>query len=221
MRRRYLFGSTNTSPLSGVLISSSPPVFRSIGVSQSTPTLIRNTPGSRLPWVPPYSRSISPNGINPVPSTRCHRAREEMQASRAGLEVSYKLSASGQQVNPAAWTKRACLPWAIRSPRDLELLDALELDAFTRARPSLDLRPIQADARSFPSTCRTASRIRPRQPRRHSSAMLDSPRKPFRTMRNFSSVAYCLRVARRMLFTRRSDGELGVADFFLISVPSG
>jgi hypothetical protein len=51
--------------------------------------------------------------------------------------------------------------------------------------------------------------------------MLDSPRKPSRTMRIFSSAEYCLRVARRMLFTRRSDGELGVADFCLISVPSG
>jgi hypothetical protein len=56
-----------------------------------------------------------------------------MQASRAGLEISYELSASGQQVNPEAWTKRACVPWAIRRPRDPELLDTLELDALLRS----------------------------------------------------------------------------------------
>ena len=34
--------------------------------------------------------------------------------------------------------------------------------------------------------------------RRHSSAILSSPRKPARTIRIFSSAEYCLRVARRM-----------------------
>ena len=41
------------------------------------------------------------------------------------------------------------------------------------------------------------------------------------TMRIFSSAEYCLRVARQMLFTGRSDGELAFLDFSLISVPSG
>src|SRR5215472_11535579 len=48
--------------------------------------------------------------------------------------------------------------------------------------------------------------------------MLDSPRSPSRTMRIFSSAEYCLRVARRMFFTSRSDGELARPDFCLISV---
>jgi hypothetical protein len=51
--------------------------------------------------------------------------------------------------------------------------------------------------------------------------LTDSPRRPSRTIRIFSSAEYCLRVARRMFFTRRSDGELGVADFCLIAFPSG
>ena len=37
-----------------------------------------------------------------------------------------------------------------------------------------------------------------RSTRRHSSAILSSPRKPARTIRIFSSAEYCLRVARRM-----------------------
>jgi hypothetical protein len=50
--------------------------------------------------------------------------------------------------------------------------------------------------------------------------MLDSPRKPSSTIRIFSSAEYCLRVARRMLFTSRSDEELPDVDFSLISIPS-
>jgi hypothetical protein len=44
--------------------------------------------------------------------------------------------------------------------------------------------------------------------------------RPSSTMRIFSSAEYCLRVARRMLFTRRSDVELAGLDFYLVSVPS-
>src|SRR5262245_51376722 len=53
--------------------------------------------------------------------------------------------------------------------------------------------------------------------RRHNSAMLDSPRKPSRTIRIFSSDECRLRVARRMFFTIRSDGDFGCTDFSLIS----
>src|SRR5258708_3902939 len=49
--------------------------------------------------------------------------------------------------------------------------------------------------------------------------MLASPRRPSRTIRIFSSAEYCLRVARRMVFTSRSDGELPVTDFCLICAP--
>src|SRR5271155_5517826 len=53
--------------------------------------------------------------------------------------------------------------------------------------------------------------------RRHSSAMLCSPRKPSSTTRIFSSAEYCFRVARRMSFTTCSDDTLVVSDFCLIS----
>jgi hypothetical protein len=55
--------------------------------------------------------------------------------------------------------------------------------------------------------------------RRQSSAMLCSTRKPSSTMRIFSSAEYCLRVARRMSFTIRSEDILEVPDFWLISTP--
>jgi hypothetical protein len=42
---------------------------------------------------------------------------------------------------------------------------------------------------------------------------------PSSTMRIPSSVEYCLRVARRMSFTIRSEDILGVPDFWLISTP--
>ena len=45
------------------------------------------------------------------------------------------------------------------------------------------------------------------------------PRRPSRTMRIFSSAEYCWRVARRMFFKSRSDGELAVPDFCLICAP--
>jgi hypothetical protein len=51
------------------------------------------------------------------------------------------------------------------------------------------------------------------------AAMLDSPRKPSRTMRIFSSDEWRLRVARRIFFTSRSDGDSGCTDFCLISTP--
>src|SRR5271167_2949158 len=53
--------------------------------------------------------------------------------------------------------------------------------------------------------------------RRHSSAMLCSPRKPSSTTRIVSSAEYCFRVARRMSFTTCSDDTLVVSDFCLIS----
>ena len=49
--------------------------------------------------------------------------------------------------------------------------------------------------------------------RRHNSAMLDSPRRPSRTIRIFSSDECRLRVARRMFFTIRSDGEFRMHGF--------
>jgi hypothetical protein len=49
--------------------------------------------------------------------------------------------------------------------------------------------------------------------------MLDSPRKPSSTMRIFPSDECRLRVARRMFFTIRSDGDSGCTDFCLISTP--
>ena len=55
--------------------------------------------------------------------------------------------------------------------------------------------------------------------RRQSSAMVASPRRPSRTMRIFSSAEYCLRVARRMSRTSRSDGVSGVLDLCLMSTP--
>src|SRR5947208_6450100 len=48
-----------------------------------------------------------------------------------------------------------------------------------------------------------------------------SPRRPSRTMRIFSSAEYCLRVARRMSRTSRSDGVSGVLDFGLMLHSSG
>jgi hypothetical protein len=45
------------------------------------------------------------------------------------------------------------------------------------------------------------------------------PRRPSSTMRIFSSAEYCMRVARRMSFTIRSEDILGVPDFWLISTP--
>src|SRR4051812_8585824 len=47
---------------------------------------------------------------------------------------------------------------------------------------------------------------------RHSSATLCSPRSPSSTMRIFSSAEYCLRVARRMSRTIRSDDNLAGPD---------
>ena len=51
----------------------------------------------------------------------------------------------------------------------------------------------------------------------HSSAMLDSPRRPCRTIRSDSSAEWRLRVARRMSFTIRSDEDSRRSDFCLIS----
>src|SRR5210317_551724 len=50
---------------------------------------------------------------------------------------------------------------------------------------------------------------------RHTSAMLDSPRKPSSTMRIFSSAEYCRRVARRM----SRMAFLALSFFFVIIVP--
>src|SRR3954447_232509 len=50
--------------------------------------------------------------------------------------------------------------------------------------------------------------------------MLCSPRRPSSTILIFSSAEYCLRVARRISFTIRSD-EIDVPDFWLISTPPG
>jgi len=55
--------------------------------------------------------------------------------------------------------------------------------------------------------------------RRQSSAIECSPRSPSSTTRIFSSADYCLRVARRMFFTSRSDDESNCPDFCLISTP--
>src|ERR1700732_4961901 len=55
--------------------------------------------------------------------------------------------------------------------------------------------------------------------RRHSSAMLSSPRRPSRTMRIFSSAENCRRVARRMSFTTFSAGSFTGPDFCLIFAP--
>src|SRR5215470_9316635 len=49
--------------------------------------------------------------------------------------------------------------------------------------------------------------------RRHNSAMLDSPRRPSSTIWTFSSDERRLRVARRMVFTIRSDDDSGCTDF--------
>src|ERR1700730_11129680 len=51
----------------------------------------------------------------------------------------------------------------------------------------------------------------------HNSEMLVYRRRSSSTMRIFSSAEYCLRVARRMSFTIRSDDNLEVPDFWLIS----
>src|SRR5271156_2611186 len=50
--------------------------------------------------------------------------------------------------------------------------------------------------------------------RRHSSAIDCSPRRPSSTTRIFSSAEYCLRVARRMSFTTRSEDNFSVSDFW-------
>src|ERR1700719_1994354 len=51
---------------------------------------------------------------------------------------------------------------------------------------------------------------------RHSSAMLSSPRRPAITIRIFSSVEYCRRVARRISRTRFSAASESVSTFDLI-----
>ena len=48
---------------------------------------------------------------------------------------------------------------------------------------------------------------------------MTSPRSPSRTMRILSSAEYCLRVARRISRTSRSDDVSGVPDFCLMSTP--
>src|SRR6056300_645877 len=55
--------------------------------------------------------------------------------------------------------------------------------------------------------------------RRHSSAMLSSPRKPSRTMRIFSSALYCLRVLRLMSRIVCSDDDTRPDGFCFISTP--
>ena len=59
--------------------------------------------------------------------------------------------------------------------------------------------------------------------RRHSAAMLSSPRRPSRTTRIFSSAEWCLRVRRRMSRTTCSAGGFGAGaeaeDFWLIFTP--
>ena len=57
--------------------------------------------------------------------------------------------------------------------------------------------------------------------RRHSSAMVSSPRRPSSTMRIFSSAEYCLRVARRMSLMVLSAAVCRACDFCLICVPFG
>src|SRR5271163_3240188 len=47
--------------------------------------------------------------------------------------------------------------------------------------------------------------------RRHNSAIGCSPRRPSSTTRIFSSAEYCLRVARRMSFTTRSEDNFSVS----------
>ena len=57
--------------------------------------------------------------------------------------------------------------------------------------------------------------------RRHSSAIVSSPRNPSSTMRIFSSAEYCLRVARRMSLIALAAPVWRVSDFCLIFVPFG
>src|ERR687890_2541912 len=57
--------------------------------------------------------------------------------------------------------------------------------------------------------------------RRHSSAMLSSPRKPSSTMRIFSSAEKCRRVARRMSLTTVSAGPFAGPDVCFIFAPQG
>src|ERR1700688_4928644 len=57
--------------------------------------------------------------------------------------------------------------------------------------------------------------------RRHSSAMLSSPRSPSSTTRIFSSAEKCRRVARRMSLIASSAGCFSGPDFCLIFAPCG
>src|SRR5215213_5934977 len=57
--------------------------------------------------------------------------------------------------------------------------------------------------------------------RRHSSAMLSSPRKPSSTMRIFSSAEKWRRVARRMSLTMVSAGAFAGPDVCFIFAPDG
>src|SRR5829696_8676865 len=57
--------------------------------------------------------------------------------------------------------------------------------------------------------------------RRHSSAMLSSPREPSSTMRIFSSAEKWRRVARRMSLTMVSAGALAGPDVCFIFAPCG
>src|SRR5277367_6616733 len=57
--------------------------------------------------------------------------------------------------------------------------------------------------------------------RRHSSAMLSSPRSPSSTTRIFSSAEKCRRVAHRMSLIASSAGCFSGPDFCLIFAPCG
>src|SRR5918998_714250 len=57
--------------------------------------------------------------------------------------------------------------------------------------------------------------------RRHSSAMLSSPRRPSSTMRIFSSAEKCRRGARRMSLTTVSAGPFAGPDVCFIFAPDG
>ena len=87
------------------------------------------------------------------------------------------------------------------------------------ASPPVTARAVPPAGRFFPASRNSFDRLEYRlsamPSRRHSSAMLYSPRSPSRTTRIFASAEWCFRVARRMFFTTYS-GVTRVSDFCVI-----
>jgi hypothetical protein len=112
-------------------------------------------------------------------------------------------------------TRRACDAFGLTITAHVGSRIERRQPAFRRRhRPMSRYRcsaPTRADGR-LPPSCAMLARSR---------SIVASPRRPSRTMRIFSSAEYCLRVARRMSRTSRSEGVSGVLNLGLMLHSSG